>query len=177
MAENYKVHDGKKTEEKIKEEAKTVETPKVEKKKTENNEKKEAIVNGRDIPVGLKHSIALSNFIKGKDLEVAIKELEEVAAMRKAIPMRGEIPHRRGMMSGRYPVKGSNEFIKLLKSLKSNALVKEIELEKYQIHAIPNNAPRPYKKFGQGRMKRSHVTIKLIKRAEGKNKTKGKKKQ
>jgi ribosomal protein L22 len=97
--------------------------------------------------------------------------------MRKAIPMRGEIPHRRGMMSGRYPVKGANEFIKLLKSLKSNALVKEIELEKYQIHAIPNNAPRPYKKFGKGRMKRSHVTIKLIKRAEGKNKTKGKKKQ
>lgn len=127
-----------------------------------------AIVNGRNLSVGLKHAIALSKFIRGKDIDVAIKQLEEVAQMRIAVPMAGEIPHRRNMDktsgSGRYPVKGAKEFIKLLKSLKSNAIVKEIELEKYKVHAIPNNAPRPYKRFGQGRMKRCHVTIQLIPR-------------
>ncbi len=127
---------------------------------------KTAIVNGKNLPVGLKHAIALSKFIRGKDMDIAIKQLEEVVKMKRAIPMAGEIPHRRNMNktsgSGRYPVKGAGEFIRLLKSLKSNAIVKEIELEKYAVHAIPNNASRPYKRFGQGRMKRSHVTIKLI---------------
>ena len=128
-----------------------------------NNEKiKVAIVNGKNLPVGLKHCIALSKFIRGKDIDLAIKQLGEVTTMKRAIPMAGEIPHRRGMMSGRYPVKGAGEFIRLLKSLKSNAIAKELELEKYTVHAIPNNASRPYKRFGQGRMKRSHVTIKLI---------------
>ena len=127
---------------------------------------KTAVVNGRNLPVGLKHAIALSEFIKYKDIDVAIKELEQVARMKLAIPMKGEIPHRRNMSqasgSGRYPVKGAGEFIRLLKSLKSNAIAKEIEIEKYRLHAIPNNAPRPYKRFGQGRMKRCHVEIKLI---------------
>ncbi|MBS3079243.1 hypothetical protein J4218_03930 [Candidatus Pacearchaeota archaeon] len=130
---------------------------------------KTAVVNGRNLPLGLKYAIALSNFIGKKDIDLAIKQLGEVADMKRAIPMRGEIAHKSGMMSGKYPVKGAKEFIRLLKSLKSNALVKEIELEKYRLHAIPNNAPRPYKKFGQGRMKRCHVTIKLIKRENKKN--------
>lgn len=125
-----------------------------------------AIVNGRNLSVGLKHAMALSNFIKRKDIDVAIKQLEEVAALKRAIPMRGEIPHRRNMHqasgSGRYPVKGAKNFIILLKSLKANAIAKEIELEKYRVHAVPNNASRPYKRFGHGRMKRCHVTLTLI---------------
>jgi ribosomal protein L22 len=140
---------------------------------------KTAIVNGKNLPVGLKHAIALSKFIRGKDIDVAIKQLEDVARMRMAIPMAGEIPHRRGMNktsgSGRYPVKGAGEFIRLLKSLKANAIVKEIELEKYVVHAIPNNASRPYKRFGQGRMKRCHVTIKLIAKKINTEKSKEKK--
>jgi len=137
---------------------------------------KTAVVNGRNLPVGLKHAIALSKFIRAKDIDRAITELGDVVTMKRAIPMSGEIPHRRGMNkasgSGRYPVKGAGEFIRLLKSLKSNAIVKEIELEKYKLHAIPNNAPRPYKRFGQGRMKRCHVTISLVPRTTLKNKEK-----
>ncbi|MEK6860010.1 MAG: uL22 family ribosomal protein [Nanoarchaeota archaeon] len=144
--------------------------------------KKQAIVNGRDLPVGLKHAVAVCNFIKGKDIDRAISMLEEVAKMKRPIPMRGEIPHKKGMRfasgSGRYPVKASLVFIKLLKSLKSNAIVNEIEIEKYRIHCIPNLASRPYKRFGAGRFKRCHVTIKLIpwvKNNENKNKSGGKK--
>jgi len=142
-------------------------------------EMKTAVVNGRDLHVGLKHAIALSKFIRGKDMDLAIKQLEEVAKMKMAIPMAGEIPHRRNMNkasgSGRYPVKGANEFIRLLKSLKSNAIVKELEIEKYKLHAIPNNAPRPFKRFGQGKMKRCHVSIKLIPKKLNENKKESKK--
>jgi ribosomal protein L22 len=130
--------------------------------KTKIEKKKTAIVNGKDLPVGLKHAIALCNFIRGKDIDTVIPMLEEVTRLKRAIPMRGEIPHRHGMMSGRYPVKGSKEFIILLKSLKSNAIVNELELEKYIIACSSNLASRPYKRFGQGRVKRCHVTIQLI---------------
>lgn len=163
MAEDHKLHDGKKPEE-VEEKAKTVETK--NKSEEKSQAKKQAIVNGRDLPVSLKHAVAICNFIKGKEIDKAISMLEEVVKMRKAVPMRGEIPHRHGMNkasgSGRYPVKASGIIIILLKSLKSNAIVNELELEKYRVHAIPNLAPRPYKRFGQGRFKRCHITIKLI---------------
>ncbi len=139
-------------------------------------ENKTAVVNGRDLEVSLKYNSAICNYIKGKEIDRAIAMLEEVAKMKKPVPMRGEIAHKKGIMSGRYPVKGALIFIRLLKSLKANAVAKDLELEKYRIHCIPNLAPRPYKKFGQGRFKRSHVEIKLIpvkeKQTEKQNKEK-----
>ena len=186
MAENYKVHDGKKPE---KEETKAVENKtseiKVEEKKTEEKKveikktkdeskikKNEAIVNGRNLSMGIKHAVAISNYIRGKEIDNAIKMLEEVEKYKKAIPMRGEIPHRHGMMSGRYPIKATGIMIKLLKSLKSNAIQHELELEKFKIFAMANVASRPYKKFGAGRFKRTHVTIKLIPIIKNKEKKK-----
>jgi ribosomal protein uL22 len=137
---------------------------------TEKNESKEAVANGRDLAVSIKHAVAICNMIRGKEIDNAIKMLEEVVKMKKAVPMGGEIPHRRGMMSGRYPVKASKIYIQLLKSLKANALAKEIELEKTRIFAMPNVASRPYRRFGTGRFKRSHVLLKLVPLTKKKNK-------
>ena len=96
--------------------------------------------------------------------------------LRKAIPMKGEIPHRKGdMMSGRYPVKAVGEFIRILKSLKSNAIVNELELEKYVIFCKANVASRPYRKSGRARGKRTNVQIKLILPLKKEKKKEGKK--
>ncbi|MBS3075520.1 50S ribosomal protein L22 [Candidatus Pacearchaeota archaeon] len=129
---------------------------KIESKKTES------IVNGRNLSASLKHATAICNMIRGKEIDTAIKMLEEVTKMTRAVPMRGEIPHRRGMMSGRYPVKASKIYLALLKSLKANAIANDLELEKLRIFSMPNNASRPYRRFGTGRFKRSHVLLKLI---------------
>jgi len=96
--------------------------------------------------------------------------LEQAEKKKIAIPMRGEIPHRKGMMSGRYPINAIKEFIVLLKSLKANALVNELELEKFKIACKANVASRPYRRFGRGRMKRTHVELKLIKKEKAKKK-------
>jgi ribosomal protein L22 len=175
MVEDYKVHDGKKPEKDEEDKAgtKPVENPKeakkTEEKKTEKKpeksnkpKKNEAVVNGVNLSMGIKHAVAICNYIRGKDIDTSIKMLEEVEKYKKAIPMRGEIPHRHGMMSGRYPIKATGIMIKLLKSLKSNAIQNELELEKFKIFAMPNVSARPYKKFGRGRFKRAHVTLKLI---------------
>ncbi len=132
--------------------------------------KTEALVTGRSLHISTKHSIAICNFIKGKNIEKAIAELEDAEKMKFAIPMRGEIPHKKGIMSGRFPVKAIGEFIKLLKSLKSNAIANELELEKVFISCKSNIASRPYRRFGRKRFKRTHVEIKLAKRIKKKSK-------
>jgi len=124
--------------------------------------KTEAKVEGKSLHFSLKHGVAICDFIRGKKIEKAIADLEEVLKFKKPIPMKGEIPHRKGIMSGRFPVKAVGEVIKLLRSLGANAIVNELELEKYVIFCKTNVASRPYKRFGQGRMKRCHMTIKLI---------------
>ncbi len=137
---------------------------KKEKIKTPTGPKKsEAVVNGRDLRISTKHSVAVCNFIKNKNIDDALAHLEEVSKMKRAIPMRGEIPHRKGkMMSGRYPINAVKAFMILLKSLKANAINHELELEKVKLACMANVASRPMKRHGQGKHKRSHVQIKLI---------------
>ena len=150
-------------------------TKKIEKKPEHTGPKKtEAIVNGRSLPISTKHAVAICNLIRNKDIDKAISIMEQAEKMKIAVPMTGEIPHRKGkMMSGRYPVKASKHFVLLLKSLRANALMNELELEKYRLFCKANIASRPYRRFGKGRFKRTHVTLKLIlaiKKVKGKNK-------
>jgi len=175
IAKEKPAEDTKKQESEKEQDTEKKETKKEEKSTVPK--KNEAVVNGMNLSISTKHSIAICNFIRGKYIDLVIKGLEEVVDKKRAIRMKGEIPHRKGkrMMSGRYPVKASKEFIKLLKSLKANAIVNELELEKYEIFCKANVAPRPYKSFGQGRFKRTHVTLKLIplKKRIKKSKNKG----
>lgn len=151
--------ESKKTEEKteIKEKAEEKKKPVVKK---EIVKKDEVSVKGTNIPISTKHSIAICRFIKGKKIEECIKYLEKVIPGKKAIPMRGEIPHRKGrMMSGRFPKSASEEFIKLLKSLMANANLNSIN-EPIITEAVSNIGKRPYGRFGRTRKKRTHIIIK-----------------
>jgi len=140
------------------------ETDKEEKKKPiikkPIKKKTQAFVNGNSLPISTKQSVAICKFIKGKKINDAIEYLEKVVVGKKAIPMRGEIPHRKGkMMSGRFPKNASQQFIKLLKSLGANANANNLE-EPIISEAIANKAQRPYGRFGRTQKKRSHVLIK-----------------
>ena len=155
----------KKTEEKPKEETKKKEISKV--KRTE------ARVNARDIPISTKKSSDVCRFIKGKKIKVAIKELEEVLAFKRPLPMRGEIPHRKGpIMSGRYPQRVIKNFIILLKSLGANAADLD---DPVIVEAFANSGSRPYGRFGKHRKKRTHVNL-LAKDVKKSEKKKGGKK-
>ena len=118
--------------------------------------------------------MAICKFIKGKTIEDAQNYLADVIRVKKAIPMRGEIPHRKGkMMSGRFPVNASKYFVTLLKSLTGNCIMNGIE-DPVIVEATPNKAPRPYGRFGSWQRKRTH--IKLVARDKKKIKSKKKKK-
>lgn len=178
-------HEGKiedkKTENKINDTK--IEEHKKDEKKTEKKKeipkvKKEfVIVNVQNSPVSTKESMAICKFIKFKKIDDAISDLEQVVALRKAVPMKGEIPHRHGaMMSGRFPRNASLEFIKLLKSLKGNANNSLIE-EPIIVEAVPNIGQRPFGRFGRFRRKRTHIFIKAIEQTKLKENNKNKSKK
>lgn len=158
----------KKIEEKKEEKKpKVAEQPKTDaKRKTEKIEatkKTEAVVKGRNLGISTKHSVAICRLIRGKQVDKAMSLLTEVERMKRAVPMKGELPHRkgRGMERGRYPVNASKQFIKLLKQLVANASVNELDLEKGRIECKADRASRPYKRFGDMKFKRTNVFLKL----------------
>ena|SRR3989344_835150 len=123
----------------------------------------ETVVYGRNLGMSTKESVAVADYVRNKNVDRAIADLEAVLLYKRAVPMRGEVPHRKGnMMAGRYPMKTVKNFIMLVKSLKANAIMHEMPLEQYKIFAMASQASRPYKRFGQGKIKRSNVELRLI---------------
>ncbi len=180
-----------KVEEKKKEEVKTeikMENQtdnKVEEKKEVKNEtkkevkpivkKEEAIASGSALHASKKHCMYISNFIKNKSIDKAIADLESVLLFKQAIPFKGEIPHRKGMHSGRYPIKVSAMFITMLKGLRGNCIVNGLDLDKTRIYyASASWASRPAKRGG-ARFKRTNVILKA-KEIKMKEEKKGEKK-
>lgn len=140
---------------------------KKQKKFEEKKEKKEAIVRGVSLPISKKVAAGICNLIRNKNPYWGIKQLELVIKKKIAVPMKGELPHRKGkIMSGRYPQKASKIFIKLLNNLIANAEVKGMDSKNlYVSWANANKAPHPIHpgRIGEGRreFKKTHVIIKI----------------
>lgn len=150
-----KVEEPKESSEEIKDDKK-IEEKKVEKPK---QKKTETVVNSHSLPISTKHSVAVCKFIKNKKIENAMADLQEVINKKIAVPMKGEIPHRKGkIMSGRYPKNAAKHFIKLLKTLTANANVNGLNNPVIS-EAIANIAQRPRGKAGRVKRKRTHVKI------------------
>ena len=151
---------------------------KVPEKSSETKEKKavtpkikkdHAIVNAKGVPISAKYSKAICKFIKYKSIPKAIRDLEDVLTLKKAVPMKGEIPHRKGkIMSGRFPIRATKHFIILLKSLQGNATMHELE-NPIIVQAISNIGQQPAGKGGI-RRKRTHLTIKAMEKKVKKEK-------
>jgi len=155
------------------EEAKTAEAKPVEEKAPEKKEEKketkkaeikkkdEAVARGVSLPISKKHSMYIGSFIKNKKIDDAISELEKVIKLKRAIPFKGEIPHRKGNMErGRYPVNAAKYFINLLKGLKGNVITNQMELDNTRIYLVsPSWANRPMKRGGK-LGKRTNIIIK-----------------
>ena len=170
--EKEKVKEVKKEEKKAEEKVEKVEEKKPEetKKKEKAGQEKpkarksEAIAFGRDAGISTKHAIAICDAIRGKKADDALALMENVVKKKRAIAMKGEIPHRKekGIMAGRYPVKAAGFFVKLIKSLRANAENVGIDADAARIYfANANLASRPHRRFGSERFKRTHVLLKL----------------
>jgi large subunit ribosomal protein L22 len=157
----------KKNEVKNKEEAKqtkNLDKNKLDSKKIKKiiTKKEEAIAKSNKLPISKKHATYICNFIKGKKIDESIFQLNEVLKFKRAIPFKGEIPHRKGkgIMSGRYPIKAVQNMINILKALKGNVIVNGMDLEKIRIYIATSSwSSRPLRR-GNRKSKRTNVILK-----------------
>ncbi|MEM2932722.1 MAG: uL22 family ribosomal protein [Candidatus Pacearchaeota archaeon] len=139
--------------------------------KEEKIEKKEVVIaKAFDLPISKKAAVAICKVIKGKSPFSAIQLMEKVIAKKVAIPLLGEVGHRkRGhriskLMSGRYPEKAARYFIKLLRQAIANARQANFDDEKMFISLAKANKGstqfRPGRFYGR-RFKRTHVYLEI----------------
>lgn len=148
-------------------------------KQTEKKEEeKEAIVRSRNLPISKKHAIAICKLIKNKKIVDAINILELIRKKKVPVPFPKGMPHRKGMAGGRYPVKASSYFIKLLRNLSANASVKGLDIDNLVINAkADKGATFPHPGRRRRMFKRSHVTITAKERVKEKVEEKPKEKE
>jgi large subunit ribosomal protein L22 len=101
-----------------------------------------------------KHSIEIANFIRHQRVNDAIAYLNQVVALKKAIPFRrfnSNVAHKRGLPgnwdAGRYPVKASKAYIRILESVKKNAEYIGLDPENLEIIHVTANRGRSQKSF------------------------------
>ena len=79
---------------------------------------------GRELPLAWKKSIELARQLRGRTVEKAREYLENVAALKQAVPMRTYgrwVAHKSGLGPARYPVKAAKAFLTILESAVANA--------------------------------------------------------
>ncbi len=157
--------------EKIEEKKETAEQKMEEKKIDKKPEKKKpkvitpkenAVVNGKDLRLSLKHCISICKMLGGESPERAVEILEGVVLGKVPVPMKDrEVPHQKGkgIAGARYPKKVAGELINLVKQLSANSVVNSITNPVITI-AKANHASRPFRKEGR-RAKRCHVYLEV----------------
>ena len=120
----------------------------------------------RERDISHKHAREIALAINGKSLEKAREFLERVINKEIAVPFRryhNEVAHRSniidGFSAGRFPKKASNEFLRLLDNLETNAEYKGMDLDRLKIISIVVHKATKLKRFTPRAMGRSSPKI------------------
>lgn len=126
---------------------------------------------GVSLPISMKHSREICEFVKHKSVQKVKLMLDKVQETELAVPFtrfNKNIGHKPGMAAGRYPVKAAAEIKKVVENAEANAQFKGLNVNNLVIvHACAKLAPRPFR-FGRQRgrkMRKAHVEI-IVQEAE-----------
>ncbi|MEM2915823.1 MAG: 50S ribosomal protein L22 [Candidatus Woesearchaeota archaeon] len=125
----------------------------------------EAKAVGIALPVSYKQSYEVAKFIRGKNVQLAKKMLEDVIAMRRPVPMtrfHRDTGHKHGMAAGRFPINTCTHILKLIKNAESNAQFKGLSTANLIVrHVAAQRGPTSFR-YGRHRRrqaKRAHIEI------------------
>lgn len=132
---------------------------------TENKEHN-ARAYSRNVAVSTKQGVELSNSLRYRSTSYAKKFLEDVIALRRAVPYTRyifDLGHKRGMGPGRYPQKTAQEFLRLIKSVEANAQVRGLNVASLKIIKLVTNKASIPPAGGRQRhhAKRSNIDIEV----------------
>ncbi len=130
------------------------------------NKEHSAKAHARNVGVSTKQGVELSNSLRYRSTGYAKKFLEDVIALRRAVPYTRyifDLGHKRGMGPGRFPQKTAAEFLRLIKAVEANAQVKGLNVSSLKItKLVTHKASIPP---GGGRQrhhaKRSNIDIEV----------------
>lgn len=119
-----------------------------------------------NLGISLKKSVEVSKYIKGRDINQAIRFLEDVVSLKRAVPYtryNQEMAHQKGkgVSTGGFPVKVAVEFIKLLKLAQKNAIDKELNSDLVVLEVSARKGSAFYKpgRHNGRKSKRAHVEV------------------
>ena len=133
---------------------------------TEPEPEKTSKAIGKELHISKKHAHEISSAIKGMKVNIARGFLENVVVLKQAVPYKRytrNVPHRRGMCTGRYPQKAAKEFLRVLLNAENNAKYKGLDAQDMKIthvctktgHTFRGSFPR-----AQGRATpKNHETV------------------
>lgn len=137
----------------------------------------------KDAAVSTKQAIEIANYLRHRKLAQAKNLLNMVMEKKHAIPFKrfnDGVGHKPGKIAaGRYPVKASRVFLKLIESVEANAQIKGLntsELELIHICAHKAHCPVHHGRHSGREFKRTHVEV-VVKETAEKKKTKKQEKQ
>ena len=100
---------------------------------------------GLEIPMSPKKTYEVLNAIRGKDLDVARRILDDAIAQRRAIPFRRynqETAHKRGVGPGRYPKKVCHKLLEVLANAESNAEFQGLDTDRLFVKVASSSRGR-----------------------------------
>jgi large subunit ribosomal protein L22 len=95
---------------------------------------------GHELHISPKHAREICNLIRGMNVPQARSYLEDVVALKRAVPFKRyarNVAHRHGMIgggAGRYPQKAARAFLIILQNATSNAEYKGLEPDKMKVY-------------------------------------------
>ncbi len=122
---------------------------------------------GISLPISNKQSKAICSHLRGRKIEQAKKILQQVIKKKQPIPFTKHtdgIGHRKGMASGSYPIKASEQILDIIKSAEANAQFKGLNTANLVLkYLIAKKAPTVmrYGRKGGKKAKRTHIEIML----------------
>ena len=120
---------------------------------------------GISLPISLKQSVEICNFIENKNVNDAKKILQNVIGKKIAIPFKRynwDLGHKKKIGPARYPEKASKELIKLIESVEANAQFKGLNTSNLMIAHISahkSNKSWHYGRQSRRKMKRTNIEI------------------
>jgi large subunit ribosomal protein L22 len=119
---------------------------------------------GKSLGISTKVSIEIAGYLRGKSTKKAKQILNSVLKLEHAIPFKrftDGVGHKKGIASGRYPQKASQEFLKLVKQVEANAQEKGLSDSLTIAHICAHRASEPSRQGRQRsrKFKRTHVEI------------------
>lgn len=124
-----------------------------------------AMVRGMNLPISRKKSVEVCNLLRNKTTKTAKIILKRVMKLDQAVPYRRynqDTAHRVGIGPGKYPVKTSQEFLRLIESAEANAQHKGLSSNLIIDHISAHKAPLQWHRGRKRRRKQKSAHVRLI---------------